>query len=83
MRDTIRSFILDQFPSARRKNLQDADRLIESGIIDSLGILDIVAFVESEFGIRVDDDDMTAENFHSIDELTAFVERKRGAAAVG
>jgi len=53
---------------------------IESGLIDSTGILQLVEFVEQEFGLKVDDEDLIPENLDSINRLAAFVERKRLAA---
>ena len=74
---SLRRFIINHFPTARRRELSDTDPLLESGIIDSLGVLDVVAFVESEFNLRVDDDDLTPENFQTVDRMTAYVQMKR------
>lgn len=71
--EAIRSFVFDQYPLCRQKSLQDSDSLIESGIVDSMGILELVAFVESAFNIRVEDIDLTPENFDSIESLSSFV----------
>jgi len=73
----IRSFIVKKFPAARKKELRDDQPLLESGIIDSLGMLDVVAFLEQTFSIRIEDDDLTPENFASIERLTNFTEEKR------
>ncbi len=54
----------------------DQDLLAE-GIIDSLGITELIAFLEQRYAIKVDDDDIDAENFRSIDGIAAFVARKR------
>src|SRR5262245_18608776 len=67
---SLKQFIINHFPTARRRELADTDPLLESGIIDSLGVLDVVAFVESEFNLRVDDDDLTPENFQTIVRMT-------------
>jgi acyl carrier protein len=73
----IRAFVLENFPICRQKDLQDSDSLIESGIIDSMGMLELVAFVESDFGIVVAETDLIPENFESIATLSAFVEAKQ------
>jgi acyl carrier protein len=78
--DRIKSFVLQTFPLARKKALNPKDDLLESGIIDSLGILDLVAFVEKEFGIAVSDEDLLPENFNSVEHLTAFVQNRAVAA---
>jgi acyl carrier protein len=72
----IREFILDKFPLARRQKFGDSDGLLESGILDSLGVLDLVTFLEQKFSIGVADDELTPDNFQSIDKLSAFVQRK-------
>lgn len=80
--ERINQFVLHTFPLARKKALTPEDDLLESGIIDSLGILDLVAFVEKEFGIAVSDEDLLPENFNSVDHLAAFV-RSRTPAGNG
>ena len=74
--ERINQFVLRTFPLARKKALNPQDDLLESGIIDSLGILDLVAFVEKEFGIAVSDEDLLPENFNSVEHLTAFVQNR-------
>ena len=49
---------------------------MEEGIIDSLGILELVMFVEQEFGVKVADEDVTPENFDSVNKLVNYVQRK-------
>jgi len=78
--ERIRGFILDTFPLARKQNVKDSDNLLDSGIIDSLGMLDVVSFLEREFGIHVDDEELVPENFESVDNLVGFVGRKSPAA---
>jgi acyl carrier protein len=74
---SFRAFITSHFAGARRSALRDEDSLLESGIIDSLGVLDLVSFIESEFKITVDDEDLTPDNFQTIGRITAFVDKKR------
>jgi acyl carrier protein len=74
----IREFILNKFPLARKQTFKDSDALLETGILDSLGVLDVVSFLEEKFSIAVADDDLVPENFHSIDKLSDFVQRKSG-----
>jgi len=79
---TVRQFIASHFSQARTRGLTDDDRLLKSGIVDSLGVLDIVSFIESEFGVRVDDEDLVPEHFDSIGRIAAYIETKRGTARV-
>ncbi len=73
----LRAFMERRFPLVASRGLDDDAALLDSGAIDSLGLLDVVAFLEDEMGVEIDDDDMTPENFASINELARFVERKR------
>jgi acyl carrier protein len=64
--------------------LKDEDSFSDRGIIDSTGILELVAFVESQFGIAVLDEEMIPENLDSLSKLARYVERKqRGATNAG
>jgi acyl carrier protein len=72
----IREFILKKFPLARKHQLKDSDALLESGILDSLGVLDLVHFIEQEFSIAVADEELVPENFQTIDRIAAFVGSK-------
>ncbi|MFL5896882.1 MAG: acyl carrier protein [Solirubrobacterales bacterium] len=54
---------------------RDTD-LLAADLIDSLGIMELVKFLEARFGIAVADEDLVPENFRSIDAITAFVARK-------
>jgi len=75
----VRSFILKKFPLARKQQIGDSDRLLESGILDSQGVLEVVAFIEQEFAIVVVDDDLVAENFQTIDRIAMFIAGKTRA----
>jgi acyl carrier protein len=70
----IKTFLAQQFPMT--KNVGNDEPLLTNGLIDSLGILDVVTFVENEFGIVVSDEDLLPENFGSIHSLTNFVHNK-------
>jgi acyl carrier protein len=75
--DRIRAFLADHFPAARSRRLDDEDRLLANGILDSLGVLDLVAFLEKEFEITVSDDDLVPDHFETLGRLGAFVQTKR------
>jgi len=72
----IKTFIFEKFPLARRQQLKDGDPLLESGILDSLGVLDLVHFAEQEFSIHIADEELTPENFQSVDCISRFVRSK-------
>lgn len=73
----IREFIVETFLfGAEDAQIEDGESLLESGIVDSTGVLELVGFLESEFGLEVKDDELVPENLDSIDNLAGFVERK-------
>jgi acyl carrier protein len=75
--DRIREFIVKQFPMARKKGLKLDEKWLETGMIDSLGILDLVHFLEKEFSVTISDDELQPENFQSLDAVVGFVGKKR------
>jgi acyl carrier protein len=76
VRTKVTHFIFDKFPLARKRQLNDDASLLETGIVDSIGILEIVTFLEQEFAVRVEDDDLVPENLGTIANITSFVTRK-------
>lgn len=72
----IRDFVWQTFPLARKRNVDGSIDLLESGVIDSMGVLDLVGFLQQEFAITVEDDDLTPENFRSIDSMAEFLQRR-------
>jgi acyl carrier protein len=71
----IRSYLEKHFPKARR--ISDNNSLLETGVLDSLGVLDLVAFLEQEFNIRIADEDLIPENFRSVGTIVTFVHQKQ------
>ena len=70
----IKKFLVQQFPAT--KNVGNEDPLLKNGLIDSLGILEVVTFLEKEFGIVVSDEELLPDNFESVRSLSAFVQQK-------
>lgn len=79
MRDEIRAFVKARFPLVRERGLGDDDSLLESGALDSLGMLDLVTFIGETFGIELADDDLTPEHFDSVSSLSRLLSAKRRA----
>ena len=76
--DPIMEFIKTQLVREKTmKNIGRGDDLIESGIIDSLGILKLLEFLESKFSIHIADEELIPENFHSIESIESFISRKK------
>lgn len=78
IKDTVRGFILRSINLAQ---LADDDNLFESGIVNSLFAVQLTTFIEKQFAIEVEMDDLDMENFKSLNAMAAFVLRKRGQAA--
>lgn len=77
----IRDFIDSSFPPATPGiEYPPTQSLLESGVIDSMGVLSLVMWLEQEFGITVDDDEVLPENLDSISAIAGFVERKLAAS---
>jgi acyl carrier protein len=78
----FRTFITGNFFVADPLSLSNTDSLLDQGIIDSTGVLELIGFIEQEFGVTVDDQDLIPENLDSIACLAAYVDRKRSAAGL-
>lgn len=77
MRIKLRQFIQNNFLLGRGAELKDEDSFMHKGIVDSTGIIEVVSFVETDFAIKVGDDDLLPQNLDSINNLMAFIKNKR------
>jgi acyl carrier protein len=77
IKEQVRDFVRTNFYVADPKALADDASLLDQGIIDSTGVLEIISFLETSFGFAVEDAEMVPENLDSIDNIASFVERKR------
>jgi acyl carrier protein len=76
----IRDFLARNFLfSDQGFDYEDSASLLGEGIIDSMGIIELVSFVEQKFAIPVADEELLPENFDSVSSLSAFVSRRLGA----
>lgn len=74
---TIKNFIVENFLFGDGKNLQRDTSFLQSGIIDSTGILELITFLEDTYEIKVEDDELIPENLDSLDNVSSFLKRKR------
>lgn len=79
--ETIRDYIRTNFMFGNNQKIGDADSLLDAGIIDSTGAMELVSFLEDQFGLSVDDRDLVPENLDSVSALASFVTRKLAEAA--
>lgn len=82
LKKQLREFVTSNFYVADPASLDEQASLLELGVIDSTGVLEVIAFIEESFDITVDDSEMLPENLDSIERIAAFVTCKRDAAAV-
>jgi methoxymalonate biosynthesis acyl carrier protein len=77
--DTIRAFVTRHI---RNANVRDDDDVFAAGFVNSLFALQLVTFLEREFQITIDNEDLELKNFASIRAMGDFIDRKRAAAAI-
>jgi len=77
----VRAFIEENFLfRSDVSGLADSDSLLENGVMDSTGILELVAFLETDFSIQMTDAEIVPDNLDSITAIAAFLDRKLGGA---
>lgn len=79
MSTTLIDFIQNELAIGRASAIKPDDDLLSAGIVDSLGILRLVVFVEEQFGIKIADEDVVIENFQSVAALTRYLEKQKPA----
>lgn len=77
----LTEFVRNELLHGRKMALTDDADLLSAGIVDSLGILRLVAFMEERFGVKVPDEDVVFENFQSIKAMAGYVSQRLGATA--
>lgn len=76
IRKKLRAFIVENFLFGNEDGVKDDTSFLDEGIIDSTGILEMVSFLEEEFRITVEDEELVPENLGSIDNVVAYLEKK-------
>jgi acyl carrier protein len=80
-REKIRTFVVENFLFGDDKGLADETSFLENGIIDSMGILELVAYLGEEFNVTVADEELLPENLDSINNVLKFLKKKNGSGA--
>lgn len=78
IKEQLRTFITSNFYVVDPATLEDDASLLDQGIIDSTGVLEVIFFIEDTFGIKVEDSEMLPDNLDSIERISNFVARKQG-----
>lgn len=77
IKEQVKQYIAESFMfSDNGFQLSDDASFLEEGIVDSTGVLELVMFVEEEFKVAVQDDEVVPENFDSVNRLSAYIGRK-------
>lgn len=79
---SVRQFIISNFYVPEGEALENDDPLLEHGVVDSTGVLEVIRFIEESYGFTLDDDEIVPENLGSIANIAAFVERRRAGAGL-
>ena len=79
--NALRNYILENYLfSDNPSDLNNTDSFLEQGILDSTGIMELIFFIEENYGLHVEDEEMVPENLDSIDNLVKFIAGKKNAA---
>ena len=74
---TIRNYIISEFKSnIHTEDISNDSSLIDSGVIDSVGIISLLSFLEKTFSLNISSDELMPDNFDTINLITSFVEKK-------
>ncbi len=79
--EKVRAFVVDNFLFGDAAGLENSASLLDEGIVDSTGILELIDFLEKEFVIKVEDDELLPDNLDSIDRMAAYIDRKTAPAS--
>ena len=77
--EKVRTFIVENFLFGDGSSLKDDSSFLQERIVDSTGILEIITFLETEFSIKIEDDELLPENLDSLNNIDAFLKRKMAA----
>ena len=77
IKEDVRAYIADNFiMGTNGTKFTDSDSFLDLHIIDSTGFLELVAYIEEKYSIRVEDEEMIPENLDSLNSIEAYVEKK-------
>ena len=76
IKDKVRAFVVENFMFGNDEGLEDGTSFLENGIIDSTGILELVNFLDEEFSISIEDEELIPENLDSIKNVTSYLQKK-------
>ncbi len=81
IKEELKQFFEDNFMVEFDEDFEDNSSLLENGIIDSTGVLELVLFIEENFGIKVEDEELIPENLDSLNNMEQFIKTKSNGGA--
>ncbi len=81
VQQSVKRFVVENFYVSDPSELGEDTSLIATGLVDSTGMLEVIAFLEGEYGIQIPDHEVSPENLETIGRIAAFVARKRAEGA--
>ena len=75
-RVTVRQFVVENFLFGQGDDLRDEDSFLEKGVLDSTGVMELVAFLEKQFSIKIGDTELVPDNLDSVNVICEFIARK-------
>ena len=77
IKNELRKFIIERYLSrSKGARLSDEDSFLERGIIDSIGVIELAAFIQKRYGIKIKPPEIIPENFDTLDNLERYIEKK-------
>ena len=80
MKQAIIQYIITELLAGKEVNIAENDDLLGSGLIDSMGIMRLIAFLENQFGVKIPPQDMTIENFMTVSDIESYLNKRLAAA---
>lgn len=77
MKEEIKKFIISNYMKTKSAQIGDNDSFLEKGIIDSIGVIELVSFIQAKYGIKISPVDIIPENFDTLNNLERYIARKK------
>ncbi|MFN0099052.1 MAG: acyl carrier protein [Gemmatimonadaceae bacterium] len=79
LRDSLTRFIAERLLQDRNAKIDPTESLLERGVVDSVGLLNLITFLETETGVRIPDDAMIPDHFESVESMERLVAQLKGS----
>jgi len=84
IKNEVRTYLLDNFlMGGSGQDVQDDTSFMDNHILDSTGFIELISYLEEQFGIRIEDEEMVPENLDNLNSIERFVSGKRASSNVG